>query len=123
MLLELGLAFLLFMALIGAIHGLNRVAVDRYGYEPFAPPNAALMCIPSLLLLSVVSALASPATTPAMAEPMVAVKLLIWAVFLAAMFVLLRSRTNVWLAGIAASILAVAAPIVLFTVLFQRLSR
>lgn len=123
MLLTLTLAFLLFMALIGAIHGLNRIAVDRYGYEPFALPNAALMCIPSLLLLSVASALPALATTLAMPEPIVAVKLLIWALFLVGLFALLSWRTNGWLAGFAALILAVAAPIVLFSILFQRLSR
>lgn len=122
MLFQLALAFLLFMVLVGSIHGLNRVAFDRYGYEPFAPPNAALMCIPSLLLLSVVSALPSLAALGA-PDPVVVVKLLIWALFLVSMFVLLSWRTNRWIAGIASLILAVAAPIVLLTVLFQRLSR
>lgn len=119
---QLTLAFLVFMALIGVIHALNRVAIERYGYEPFAPPNAALMCIPSLLLISVAPALPSLAVL-AMPEPIVAVKLLIWSLFLLAMFALLRWRTNLWLAAAAAPILAVAAPIVLFTILFQRLSR
>jgi hypothetical protein len=122
MLFQLVFAFLLFMVLVASIHSLNRAAFDRYGYEPFAPPNAALMCIPSLLLLSVASALPSLAAlgTP---EPVVVVKLLIWALFLVSMFALLSWRTNRWIAGIAALILALAAPVVLLTVLFQRLSR
>ncbi len=119
---ELALAFLLFMALIWLIHSLNRYAAERYGYEPFAPPNAALMCIPSLLLLSILSALPSLGAL-ASPEPVVLVKLLVWALFLVAMFALLSWRTHVWIAGIAALILAVAAPVVLLTVLFQRLSR
>lgn len=122
MLFGLVLGFLLFMAVIWAIHGLNRYAAERYGYEPFAPPNAALMCIPSLLLLSILSALPSLTVVPSL-EPMVLAKLLVWAFFLVAMFSLLAWRTNIWLAGIAAPILAVAAPIVLLTVLFQRLAR
>lgn len=110
------------MAMVRAVHSLNRYAAERYGYEPFAPPNAALMCIPSLVLLSVLSALPT-LTDLASLEPVVFAKLLIWAFFLVAMFSLLTWRTNVRLAGIAAPILAVAAPIVLLTVLFQRLSR
>lgn len=122
MLFELALAFLLFMAMIRVIHGLNRYAAGRYGYEPFASPNAALMCIPSVLLLTSFSTLPSLATLGP-AEPLLVLKLVVWLLFLGAMFLLIRWRTTLWIAGIAAPILAIAAPVVLLTVLFQRLSR
>jgi hypothetical protein len=125
-LLALVLAFAVFMALVWSVHRLNRYGSEHFGYEPFALPNAALMCIPSLLLLSAMPVLGG---LPALhdlfgGEASVAgIKLLIWALFLLAMLALLIWRTNLWVGLYAAVILSVAAPIVLMTVLFGRLGR
>jgi hypothetical protein len=120
------LAFAGFMAVVWSVHALDGYAQARYGYAPFALPNAALMCIPSLLLLSVLSAapdaaslLALPATVDAVGQ----VKLAIWALFLVAMLGLLAWRTNPWIGAYAALLMALAAPVVLMTVLFQRFAR
>ncbi len=49
------LAFGVFMAIIWSVYAVNRATVRRYGYEPFSLPNAALMLIANLLLLSVLA--------------------------------------------------------------------
>jgi hypothetical protein len=122
----LALVFVAFMAAIWSVHQLNRYGRSRYGYEPFAPPNAALMCLPSFLLFSALAAaggLPSAAELFGAAASAVAVKLWIWALFLVAMLGLLSWRTNVWIAVYAAPLLALAAPVILMTVLYERLSR
>jgi hypothetical protein len=125
-LLALAIAFAVFMTLIWSVHRLNRYGSEHFGYEPFALPNAALMCVPSLLLLSAIPVLGgSPALQDLFGgEASVAgVKLLIWALFLLAMMALLSWRTSLWVGLYGAVIMSVAAPIVLMTVLFGRLER
>jgi hypothetical protein len=124
--LALVLAFAGFMALIWSIHRLNRYGSDHFGYEPFALPNAALMCIPSLLLLSAMPALGDlPSLQDLFGEAasVAGVKLVIWALFLLLMLGLLIWRTNLWVALYSSVLLSIAAPIVLMTVLFGRLGR
>ncbi len=45
-------AFALFMAAIWSVYAVNRLGQARYGYQPFSLPNAALMLVVNLLLLS-----------------------------------------------------------------------
>lgn len=119
-------AFAVFMALIWSVHRLNRYGSVHFGYEPFALPNAALMTIPTLLLVSAVSGLGGLPSVDALhtgIEPAAAIKLLIWGVSLIAMLGLLSWRTNLWIGIYGATLLSIAAPVVLMTVLFARLSR
>jgi hypothetical protein len=48
-------AFALFMAAIWSVYAVNRLGQARYGYQPFSLPNAALMLVVNLLLLSAIS--------------------------------------------------------------------
>jgi hypothetical protein len=121
--LTLVLAFASFAALIWAVHRLNRYGLARYGYEPFAPPNAALMCVPAILFYSALADLNSISDLFGAAEPVALVKLVLWVLFLLAMLGLLAWRSNGWIALFAAPVLALAAPVVLMTVFYQRLTR
>jgi len=113
------LGFAAFMLLIGSVHLINRYAVERWGYEPFSAPNTALMLIPSGLLLSLPSRQAGPDTLAAGIDAATMVSVGIWGLFLAAMFLLIARRTNVWVALYAAPLLAVAAPLVFFALLYR----
>ena len=133
-LLLLTLAFTVFAAVVWSVHALNGYAGERYGYEPFAAPNAALMCIPTLLLLSVLSA---PETAPGSASATFSaqgpflgaaieagrIKLMLAGAFVVGMLGLLSWRTNLWIGAYATLLMTAAAPVVLMSVLFQRLSR
>lgn len=119
----LAIGFSVFMGLVWSVHRLNRLGAERFGYEPFAPPNVALMCVPSLLLYSALEGLPSMGGVPDAADPAALVKLGICALFLLAMLGLLAWRNNLWIALYAASVMVLAAPVVLLIVLYQRLAR
>lgn len=116
--------FALFMTLIAGVHALNRHARRRFGYEPLSLPNAALMCIPSLLLLSAGQSAgdAGPAAAWASEDTALAARLGLAAAIAGAMFALLAWRTSARVAALATPILTLAAPVVLMSLLFRRLA-
>jgi hypothetical protein len=56
----LAAAFGVFTALIWSVYVVNRHAAGRFGYEPFSLPNAALMLLVNLLLLSALAPAVEP---------------------------------------------------------------
>lgn len=120
----LALAFLAFMALIGAVYALDTWARGRYGYAPFAllhvvamlPASGALWIGLALTRgLDLVGSGWSPPADPA------------WLLGLAALaasamgWVILR-RTNPWVALFATAALLVAAPVLVFSMLFRQVA-
>lgn len=120
----LALAFLAFMALIGAVYALDTWARGRYGYAPFAllhvvamlPASGALWTGLALTRgLDLVGSGWSPPADPA------------WLLGLAALaaaamgWVILR-RTNPWVALFATAALLVAAPVLVFSMLFRQVA-
>jgi len=128
-LLALGAAFLVFMALIGAVHAVDHWSLRRFGYAPFALVNVLLMLLPSGALLVGLAPLAGAdlggtdlggtdlAGWRWLADPA-------WLLGLAAcaglaMAWLIRRRTNAWVALFAAPLLLIGAPVLVFSVLFR----
>jgi hypothetical protein len=101
-------AFLLALRLV---YVLNRHSAEAYGYEPFSLPNAALMLVVSLLLLS---ALSDPRAGAA-----VAVKLGVAGVLSMGMLLLIAWRTRVWIAACAVALMAVGALAILPSLVFR----
>lgn len=106
-------AFLAFMAIIWSVHALDDYAVARYGYEPFAMPNVLIMLIPNGLLL-----MAIPDDG---GQTQVLLTLAGAAMF--GMLLLIRAKTNGWVALVAAPVLLFGAPVLVFSVLFRGLAR
>jgi hypothetical protein len=128
-LLWLVLAFLGFMALIGTVYALNRRAMMRYGTEPFSLPNAALMLLVNLLLLSALAdaagsadpsaasiAIASLFRAPALFKLLGAVALTL------GMFWMIARRTSLWTACYAVPLMAVGAVVILPSLVFRYLA-
>jgi hypothetical protein len=118
-LLALAAGFLAFMALIGAVHALDRWSLGRFGYAPFALVNALAMLVPSGALLIGLAALrgADPAGVTGFVAPALLVGLGLSGGL--AMAWLIARRTNPWVALIAAPLMLVAAPVLVFSVLFR----
>ena len=118
-------AFFVFMALIGAVHALDQWALNRFGYAPFALINVLAMLLPSAALWAGLAVLAGQ-EAGALGElagalgPALLFGLAIAAVL--AMAWLLRRRTPTWVAAIVAPLLLVAAPVLVFSVLFSTLA-
>ena len=111
-LLAVAAGFLLFMGLIRAVHALDDYARARYGYAPFAIPNLLFMLIPHGLLL-----LAIQGTEPRE----------LWAGLAGAgllvVLLLIKSRTNGWIALLAAPLQLAAASVLVFAVFFRGLAQ
>ena len=107
--LAIGAAFLVFLGLIWSVHRADRYALARYGYAPFALPNVLFMLIPHGLLLAAIQR----------GEHQELLATLAGAGMLA-IFLVIKSRTNGWLSLYAAPLQLVAAPVLLFAVLFHR---
>ncbi|MCF7984728.1 MAG: hypothetical protein K9L70_10020 [Thiohalocapsa sp.] len=109
-LLWLLLAFTLFMAAIWSVYALNRTAARRFGYEPFSLPNAALMLVANLLLLSSLSGLRALEPDADLSATLPNIVQLLGAALLSAVtaFVIAR-RTRLWMALYAVSLMAVGA--------------
>jgi hypothetical protein len=111
-LLAIVVGFLLFMGLIRAVHALDDYALARYGYAPFAMPNLLFMLIPHGLLL-----LAIQGTEPRE----------LWAGLAGAgllvVLLLIKARTNGWIALLAAPLQLVAASVLVFAVFFRGLAQ
>jgi hypothetical protein len=104
--------FLLFMGLIWSVHAVDDYALGRFGYAPFALPNALFMLIPHALLIMAIQD-GGPRELLATAA----------GAGMLGMLLLIKHRTNGWLALYAAPILLLAAPVVLFTVMFRGFAR
>ena len=118
-------AFFVFMAIIGAVHALDQWALDRFGYAPFALINVVAMLLPSAVLWAGLAGLAAADAGPlgelsGTLGPGLLFGLAVAAVL--AMAWLLQRRTATWVAAIAAPLLLVAAPVLLFSVLFSTLA-
>ena len=119
------LAFVLFMAAIGSVYALNRFAAVRYGREPFSLPNAALMLVVNLLLLSAFSGVADGhgnLIQAAINDPATLVKLCVAALLGLWMFALVARRGSVWIALYAVPLMAVGAIAILPSLLFRQLA-
>jgi hypothetical protein len=116
----LAAAFGVFTALIWSVYAVNRHAAGRFGYEPFSLPNAALMLLVNLLLLS---ALAPTAEPNAAALDLRRTLMLAAAALLAlGMLVVVGRRVGIGLALFAVGLMAVGAIAVLPSLLFMRLA-
>jgi hypothetical protein len=113
------LAFGVFMALLRSVYAVNRAALRRYGYEPFSLPNAALMLVVNLLLLSALAP-AEPSTTVGDAALRQTVMLGIAAVLATGLLVVVARRSSIWLALYAVAVMSVAAIAVLPSLVFMR---
>ena len=118
-------AFFVFMALIGAVHALDQWALNRFGYAPFALINVLAMLLPSAALWAGLAVWAGQEAGPlgelaGALGPALLFGLAIAAVL--AMAWLLRRRTATWVAAIVAPLLLVAAPVLVFSVLFSTLA-
>lgn len=113
------LAFGVFMALLGSVYALNRAALRRYGYAPFSVPNAALMLVVNLLLLS---ALTPTQTAAHVGDPALRQAVMLGGAALLAtgLLVVVARRTSVWLGLYAVALMSVAAIAVLPSLLFTR---
>ena len=107
----LAAGFVLFMGLIRAVHAVDDYSLGRYGYAPFGLPNVLFMLIPHLLVILAVR----DAAPRELAATLAAGGLL-------AMLLLIKSRSNGWIALFAASVQLVTAPVLVFAVLFRRLA-
>ena len=107
--LAIGAAFLVFLGLIWSVHRVDRYALARYGYAPFALPNVLFMLIPHGLLLAAIQSGEHQELFATLA-----------AVGLLAVFLIIKVRTNGWLSLYAAPLQLVAAPVLVFAVLFRR---
>lgn len=114
------LAFGLFMALIWSVHAVNRVAVRRYGYEPFSLPNAALMLVANLLLLSALAPGGDGGSASADAGLRSQVMLGAVAVLAAGLLVVIARRTSLRLGLYAVALMTVGAIAVFPSLVFMR---
>lgn len=112
------LAFIVFMAAMRSVYAVNRLAADRFGYEPFSLPNATLMLVANLLLLSSLSGLRADGAALSAAGPE-AVKLLGAALLSALTAFVIARRTRAWMAVYAVSLMAVGAIAVFPSLVFH----
>lgn len=120
-LLWLLLGFALFMALIWSVNAVNRYAAARFVYEPFSLPNAALMLVANLLLLSALAPVSDPAAAQGAATAQW-VKLAAALLISAGSLAIIARRTGVLIALYTVALLAVLAVAVLPSLVFMRLA-
>lgn len=111
----------LFMGLIGGAHALDRYAEERFGYRPFALPNLAFMLIPHGVLAAWAGGWSRapwPPLTPALGWALVA----LGGAALVFMLIILRRRTSLGIAAVAAGLMLIAAPVLVLSVLFRELA-
>lgn len=119
-------AFVLFTALIGSAHALDRYCSGRYGYRPLALPNLAFMLIPHGVLLAACSGpsprgdlfhgLAAPPGASWVLAGLAAGALIF-------MLATLTRRTTAWVAVAATALMTAAASVLLFSVFFRELAQ
>ncbi|MFZ0791857.1 MAG: hypothetical protein WAM94_19765 [Chromatiaceae bacterium] len=119
-------AFVLFTAVIGSAHAMDRYCAGRYGYRPLALPNLAFMLIPHGVLLAACSGL-SPGDDlfHGLAAPPGASWVLAGLAAGALIFMLatLTRRTTAWIAMAATALMTAAASVLLFSVFFRELAQ
>ena len=108
-------AFLAFAAAIWSVHVLDDFALVRYGYSPFAMPNLLFMLIPNGFLLVAVRDSGASGHTQMLVT--------IAGAGMLGVFLLIKARTNGWIALYAAPLMLFCAPVLLFSVLFRGLAR
>ncbi len=106
-------AFALFGALLRVAHALDAMAAARFGFRPFALPNVLFMAIPNGLLLFAIRDEAAHTE----------ILLALAGVASLAFLLLIRSRTNGWMALVGTLLLLLCAPVLVFSVLFRDLAR
>jgi hypothetical protein len=120
-------AFALFMAAIWSVYALNGLAQARYGYQPFSLPNAALMLVVNLLLLSALREGAEGdggALTGLVSAwaPAVSIKLAAGALLSAVVLVVITRRTRLWIALYAVLLMAAGAIAILPSLIFRSMA-
>ena len=118
-------AFAVFMVLIGSVYALNRLSMARYGSEPFSLPNAALMLVVNLLLLSTLSGGSAPtdAAPPVVGHDLVTlIKVAIATLLSLWLFVVIARRTSLWIAVVAVPLMGVGAIAIVPSLLFRYLA-
>ncbi len=108
-------AFLVFMAVIWSAHAVDDYASEGYGYAPFAMPNLLFMLIPNALLLLALRDAGAGAQTQVLVT--------LAGMAMLGMFLLVKARTNGWIALFAAPMMLACAPVLAFSVLFRSLAR
>lgn len=106
-------AFLVFMAIIRSVHALDDYAAACFGYAPFAMPNVLFMLIPNGLLLLAIRD----------GGEQTQIFVILAGAAMLGMLLLIRAKTNGWVALFAAPILLCCAPVLVFSVLFRGLAR
>ena len=106
-------AFVAFVAFIWSVHTIDDYALIRYGYAPFAMPNVLFMLIPNSLLLF---SIRNGSEQGQLLVVLAGTEML-------GMLLLVRSRTNLWIALFASLALAVGAPLLFFSVLFRGMAQ
>ena len=119
-LLWLLLAFGVFMALLWSVYAANRAASRRFGYEPFSLPNAALMLVANLLLLSALT----PAVQAPAADLALRSQVMLGAAGLLALglLVVIARRSSFWYALYAVALMSVGAIAILPSLVFMRIA-
>ncbi len=112
------LAFGVFMALIWSVYAVNRAAARRFGYEPFSLPNAALMLVANLLILSALA----PDADVQPADMLLRSQMMLGAAALLALglFAVIARRASPWYALYAVALMSVAAIAIFPSLLFMR---
>ena len=105
-------AFLLFAAIIWSVHATDAYASARFGYAPFALPNVLFMLIPNALLL----------LTFRESGDQTQVLVTLAGLAMLGMLLLVRSRTNGWIALFAAPLMLLCAPMLVFSIFFRGFS-
>lgn len=108
--------FLVFMAAIRGVQFLDDYAFQRYGYAPFSMPNLLFMLIPNGLLLFAIRDAGADGARGQVLMTLASAAML-------GMILLVKSRTNGWIALVAAPLMLFGAPVLVFSVLFRGLAR
>jgi hypothetical protein len=111
-LLILGL-LVVFLVLVWSAHVVDDYASLHYGYAPFALPNLLFMLIPHGLLLFAIRA----------GGEQIQMLIALAGAAMLGMLLLVRSRTNGWIALYAAPLLLLFAPVLALSFLFRDLAR
>lgn len=106
-------AFLIFMVIVWSVHAVDDYASAHYGYAPFALPNVLFMLLPNALLLF--------AIRDGGEQTQVLVTLA--GAGMLGMLLLVRSRTNGWIALFAAPMMLLCAPMLVFSLFFRGFAR
>jgi hypothetical protein len=130
--LALAAGFLAFMAVIGSVQAVDRFALGRYGYRPFALPNLAFMLIPHGMLAVWLAGVLAPAADAPLDAALSALPgpiILPWGlaglgVLMAlGLFLILRVRANAWIGLFAVGLMMVGASVLLLSALFADLAQ